>query len=38
MIPKHMKRRATAMVVACFGMMAIGTAIGLLWVSIYAPK
>jgi len=38
MIPKNMRRRATATVIACFGIIAIGTAIGLLWVSIYAPR
>jgi hypothetical protein len=38
MIPKDAKRRAAAMTVAAFGLMAIGTVLGLLWISVYAPK
>jgi hypothetical protein len=38
MIPKEAKRRAAAMTLAAFGLIAIGTVIGLLWISVYAPK
>jgi hypothetical protein len=38
MIPKDAKRRAAAMTVAAFGLIAIGTVLGLLWISVYAPK
>lgn len=38
MIPKEAKRRAVVMTLICFGLLLIGIALGVLWVSIYAPK
>lgn len=38
MIPKERKRGATLVTLAAFGLVVIGVVIGLLWVSLYAPK
>ena len=38
MIPQEQKRRATVMVLLCFGMVAVGVVIGLLWVSTYTTR
>ncbi len=38
MIPKAMERRARILVIACFGVVLIGSLIGLLWMSTYAVK
>lgn len=38
MIPKAMERRARILVIACLGVVAIGSIIGLLWMSMYAGR
>jgi hypothetical protein len=38
MIPKHMERRARLIVLACLGVVALSSLIGLLWISMYAVK
>jgi hypothetical protein len=38
MIPKEGKNRAARMALLAFGLLLIGTLIGLAWVAIYAPK
>lgn len=38
MIPKRAKRQAIVMTLISFGLLAIGVALGLLWVNIYSVK
>jgi hypothetical protein len=38
MIPKPMEIRARLLVLACLGVILIGSVIGLIWMSIYAVK
>ena len=38
MIPQEQRRKALMMTLVSFGLMAIGIALGLYWVSIYMPK
>jgi hypothetical protein len=38
MIPQEQRRKALVMTLVSLGLLAGGIAIGLYWVSIYAPK
>jgi hypothetical protein len=38
MIPKRAKRQAVVMTLISLGLLAVGIALGLLWVSIYSVK
>ncbi|BCX03416.1 MAG: hypothetical protein KatS3mg053_1354 [Candidatus Roseilinea sp.] len=38
MIPKRAKRQAIVMTLISFGLLAIGIALGLLWVSVYSVR
>ena len=38
MIPKNRKRGAQLLVLACLGVVVLGSVIGLLWMSMYAVK
>ncbi len=38
MIPKHMKRQAMLATLVGFGLMLIGTIMGITWILIYMPK
>jgi hypothetical protein len=38
MIPKHMKKAATLVVIICFAIVVAGFTLGALWISIYAPR
>jgi hypothetical protein len=38
MIPEEKKRGAKLMVLACFGLVLIGTVMGLIWINIYQVR
>ena len=38
MIPDSKKRDATRLTLICFGIVAIGVTLGIIWVSMYMPK
>jgi len=38
MIPKQMEYKARLLVLACLGVVLLGSLIGILWMSMYAVK
>ncbi len=38
MIPESKKRGAALMTLICFGIVAAGITLGVIWVSMYMPK
>lgn len=38
MIPESRKRSATLLTLICFGVVAVGVTLGIIWVSMYMPR